>query len=30
MQKVPLTLTHFTMDGFHGFRSRFDDVKLIQ
>jgi len=23
-------LTHFTMDGFHGFRSRFDDLKLAQ
>lgn len=26
----PKRLTHFTMDGFHGFRSRFDDVKLVQ
>ena len=24
------SLTHFTMDGFHGFRSRFDDLKLVQ
>lgn len=23
-------LTHFTLDGFHGFRSRFDDIKLVQ
>lgn len=30
MKKSPLSLTHFTMDGFHGFRSRFDDVKLVQ
>jgi S-adenosylmethionine/arginine decarboxylase-like enzyme len=30
MQRAPLALTHFTMDGFHGFRSRFDDVKLVQ
>lgn len=30
MQRAPLALTHFTMDGFKGFRSRFDDVKLVQ
>lgn len=30
MQKAHKNLTHFTMDGFHGFRSRFDDVKLAQ
>jgi S-adenosylmethionine/arginine decarboxylase-like enzyme len=30
MLKAPRTLTHFTMDGFHGFRSRFDDIKLAQ
>lgn len=30
MQSGPRALTHFTMDGFHGFRSRFDDVKLVQ
>ncbi|MCC6553408.1 MAG: S-adenosylmethionine decarboxylase [Polyangiaceae bacterium] len=30
MQQIPRTLTHFTMDGFQGFRSRFDDVKLVQ
>ncbi|WP_437760627.1 S-adenosylmethionine decarboxylase [Sorangium sp. So ce1389] len=30
MHKARKNLTHFTMDGFHGFRSRFDDVKLAQ
>lgn len=30
MSKASRTLTHFTMDGFHGFRSRFDDIKLAQ
>jgi S-adenosylmethionine/arginine decarboxylase-like enzyme len=30
MQKIGKHLTHFTMDGFHGFRSRFDDLKLAQ
>jgi S-adenosylmethionine/arginine decarboxylase-like enzyme len=30
MQMTRKRLTHFTMDGFHGFRSRFDDVKLAQ
>ncbi len=24
------SLTHFTFDGFHGHRSRFDDLKLVQ
>ncbi len=23
-------LSHFTLDGFHGYRSRFDDIKLVQ
>lgn len=30
MQRGSLAVTHFTMDGFQGFRSRFDDVKLVQ
>jgi S-adenosylmethionine/arginine decarboxylase-like enzyme len=30
MKNAPLALTHFAMDGFQGYRSRFDDVKLVQ